>query len=111
MMLRELAAVVLLGFGGAAPVMLWRARFGHWRATRVADLVDGVRAKIGGTVELLGPPLRAPFIHVDCVAYSIWREDPPPPDESGYHDRAQEFVAIELIARRKSGGVEGGARH
>ena len=26
-------------------------------------------------------------------------------------DRAQEFVAIELIARRKRGGVEGGACH
>jgi hypothetical protein len=92
MVIRELAAIVLLGFSGAAPLLLWRARFGHWRATRVADLVDGQRVKVGGTVELIGPALRAPYIDVECVAYSIWREDPPPPDETGYHDRAQDFV-------------------
>jgi hypothetical protein len=92
MVMHDLAGALLLALAGAAPIVMWRARFGHWRAGRVADLVDGERIKVGGTVEPLGPPLRAPFLDVECVAYSLWREDPAPPDESDYHKLAQDFI-------------------
>lgn len=101
-MLRELAGLLLLGFGGAAPLLLWRARFGHWRVTAIADLVDGERVKVGGVVEPLGRPLRAPFVDVDCVAYSLWREDPPPAD-SGADDRGAPQQAQDFVLRDRAG--------
>ena len=71
MVIRELAAAVLLGACAVVPILLWRARFGHWRITRAVDLVDGARVKIGGTVEALGPLVHAPDSELGCVARAV----------------------------------------
>jgi hypothetical protein len=93
--MRELVGALVLGACVVVPLVSWRVRYGHWRVTRVADLVDGARVKVRGTVELLGRPLQAPFIDVHCVAYEIWREDPPRPDEAAWHTRGQDFLLRE----------------
>jgi hypothetical protein len=92
MVMHDVFAVVMLGIFAAAPVLTFRSRFGFWRSTRIADLVDGERVKVDGVVEPIGQPLRAPFIDMECVIYNIWREDPPPPDETAYHDLGQDFM-------------------
>jgi hypothetical protein len=93
--MRELVGALVLGAAVVVPLVSWRIRYGHWRATRMADLVEGVRVKVRGTVELLGRPLHAPFLEVDCVAYEIWREDPPRPGEAAWHTRGQDFLLRE----------------
>jgi hypothetical protein len=115
-MREQLFGLIALGLGAVIPLMRWRGRYGHWRRTRVADLVDGARVKVGGVVEALGEPLDVPWIGFPCVAYDVWREDPPPPDGTDWHKVARDFVVREPggdsvrvhVAGRFS--VEGGVR-
>ncbi len=90
--MHDVFGALMLGIFAAAPILTFRERFGFWRATRIADLVDGERLRVDGVVEPIGKPLRAPWLEMDCVAYSIWREDPPLPEESGEYDEAQDFM-------------------
>jgi hypothetical protein len=93
--MRELVGALVLGACVMVPLLSWRVRYGHWRVTRIADLVDGMRVKLRGTVELVGKPLHAPFIDANCVAYEVWREDPPPPDVTAWLTRGQDFLLRE----------------
>jgi hypothetical protein len=94
--MRELIPLTVAAVLGALiPLMRWRGRYGHWRRTRVADLVEGARVKVGGIVEVLDEPLRVPWIGFPCVAYDVWREDPPPPDATDWHKVARDFVVRE----------------
>jgi hypothetical protein len=114
--MRELFGVLLLGASVMVPLLNWRARYGHWRPTRIADLVEGARVKLRGTVELIERPLRAPFVDVECVAYEIWREDPPPLDEIAEYERGQDFILREaggdhvLVRIGEQFGLHGGVQ-
>ena len=90
--MHDVFAAVMLGIFAAAPILTFRSRFGFWRSTRIADLVAGERVKVDGVVEPIGKPLRAPYIDMDCVAYSVWREDPPPPEQTDEHEESQDFM-------------------
>ena len=94
--MHDVFGAVMLGIFAAAPILTYRARFGFWRSTRIADFVDGERVRVDGVVEPIGKPLRAPYIDMECVVFSIWREDPSPTGETSDELEAQDFMLRDI---------------